>query len=229
MASLKKFIERRRNPWKGIGYDAYKAFRRDGAQSRLERYDGLPDGLTVMDFGGYIGEWADRVLTQYPGASVHMFEPHPKFAQGLLEKYASDPRVHLHDVALGSENGMLPLSDAADGSSAVAAHERSFEARTIAVRDFFAKWDLPRIDLVKINIEGGEYDLLPALLDSRDIARVGRLQVQFHLFDEDLIAVRDGIRTRLEATHDCVWCYPFVWEEWRLKTSPKAGLKTGGT
>ncbi|PVA11457.1 FkbM family methyltransferase [Pelagivirga sediminicola] len=220
MASLKKFFERRRNPWKGIAYDAYEAFSSEGAQSRLEEYPDLPEAPMVLDFGGYLGEWSDRVLAQYHSATIHMFEPHPDFAAKLQDKYGPDARVHVHDFALGARAGTMDMPDAADGSSAVAAHERSFQARIVAVQDFFAQHDLLTADLVKINIEGGEYDLLPALMDSGDITRLNRIQVQFHLFSEDLIAARDAIRTRLEQTHDCVWSYPFVWEEWRRKAAP---------
>lgn len=215
MASLKKFLERRRNPWKGIGYDAYKAFRRDGAQSRLEQYPDLPAAPVVLDFGGYLGAWSDRVLAQRPKATIHMFEPHPKFAADLTQKYESDPRVTVHAIALGRAEGTLSLSDAADGSSAVAAHERSFTAPVVAAGAFLDAHALSGIDLCKINIEGGEYDLLPALLESGAMARIARVQVQFHLFSQDLIARRDAIREGLARTHTCAWCYPFVWEEWQ--------------
>lgn len=224
MASFKKFFERRRNPWKGIGYDAYKAFRKDGIRVRLERYDSLPEAPKVLDFGGYIGEWSDRVLAQYPKATIHMFEPHPKFAAQLLEKYADNQRLHVHDFALGADNRTLQLSDAADGSSSVAAHTRKFEARVVAVDSFIGQWDLSNVDLAKINIEGGEYDLLPALVDAGVIAQIEQLQVQFHLFEEWMLDARDSIRTQLSVTHVCTWSYPFVWEEWRRK--PRDGQET---
>lgn len=217
MASLKKFIERRRHPWKGIGYDGYAAFRKGWAQARLEHYPDLPDAPVVLDFGGYLGAWSDVVRAQHPNATIHVFEPHPKFAHDLTRKYANDGHVTVHAQALGSKDGTLSLPDAADGSSAVAAHQRNLSAQVRAVAGFFGDHELPQIDLAKINIEGGEYDLLPALIDSDVIARIARLQVQFHLFDESMIAMRDAVRQRLGITHDCVWCYPFVWEEWHLK------------
>lgn len=76
--------------------------------------------------------------------------------------------------------------------------------------------DIPHIDLAKINIEGGEYDLLPALADQGALCRIRRLLIQFHLFQPDFIAKRDVIRDKLAETHGCVWEYPFVWEEWCL-------------
>lgn len=216
MASLKRWLDRRRNPWKGIFHDAYKVWKRDKGQARLETYD-LAPGAFVFDFGGYVGAWTEDVLRCQPEAVVHVFEPHPGFAKALSEKFADRPGVHVHAFALGGSDGTLTLSDAGDASSAVADHATAFEAEVRSVDRFFADNDIPSIALAKMNIEGGEYDVLPALIDSGVMARIGQLQVQFHLFEPSLIPVRDDIRTRLDSTHVCDWVYPFVWEQWSVK------------
>lgn len=217
MASLKKWLDRRRNPWKGEAMDAFRRWKRENGVARLHDYTDLPEGAVVFDIGGFRGEWTDRILAAQPRARVHVFEPHPGFAADLRGKYSDDARVTVHELALGPADGTLALSDAGDASSAVAAHDRRFEAPVVAVTRFFAEQDIAHIDLAKINIEGGEYELLPALAATGLIARVGRLQVQFHLFAPEMRAERDAIRAQLEQSHDCRWCYPFVWEEWRLR------------
>src|SRR6056297_89531 len=217
MASIKKWLDRRRHPWKGVFYDAYKQWKAENGPTRLYDYNGLPQHATALDFGGFEGAWTDMILAAEPTAQVHVFEPHPDFATQLRDKFTGNDDVHIHAFALGGTNGTLSLSDTGDASSAVASHDKSFDAEVIAVEDFFSDHDIPKIDLVKINIEGGEYDLLPALIDTDVIGRIARLQVQFHLFDPAFAEARDGIRERLSDTHDCVWCYPFVWEEWRLR------------
>ncbi|WP_412506922.1 FkbM family methyltransferase [Roseovarius sp. SYSU LYC5161] len=215
MASFKKWRDRRRNPWKGVFYDAFKAWKRENGPGRLYDYGDLPAGAVVLDFGAYKGEWADIVLGQQPDCHLHLFEPHPGFAAALVTKYAGDARVTVHDHALGRRAGALTLSDAENASSAVADHDKGVEARVVSAADFFAGGHFPRIDLVKMNIEGGEYDLLPALIETGVIRRIARLQVQFHLFAERMVPMRDAIRNDLDRTHECAWCYPFVWEEWR--------------
>ncbi|MFU1476589.1 FkbM family methyltransferase [Roseovarius sp. C7] len=217
MASLKKWLDRRRNPWKGVFYDAFKRWKQENGPARLYDYKGLPTGAVVLDIGAFRGEWSDLILAAQPDCTIHAFEPHPGFARELREKYAGDTRVIVHECALGSAPGTLRLSDAGDASSSVAAHDRAFEAPIVSVESFFADHPLPRIDLAKINIEGGEYDLLPALVTTGQIAAITRLQVQFHLFEPGLAAARDDIRANLDKTHDCVWAYPFVWEEWQLR------------
>ncbi|MFC3616602.1 FkbM family methyltransferase [Lutimaribacter marinistellae] len=219
MASLKRWLDQLRHPWKAEALKAYTQFRKDKAIDRLFDFSDLPPDATVLDFGGFRGEWTDRILAACPDCTVHVFEPHPDFARQIAEKFAGNSRVHVHDAALAHEDGVLRLSDAGDASSAVAAHEHSFEARTISASRFFAEAGLTKVGLAKMNIEGGEYELLPALIEAGLIDRIDRLQIQFHLFSPDLKAQRDEIRSHLELTHRCDWNYPFVWEEWRLKPS----------
>lgn len=217
MASLKRWLDRRRNPWKGDFIDSFLKFRNDGAQARLTEFSDLEAGSVVIDFGGFEGTWTDAVLSAQPEARVHVFEPHPGYAAALRDKFADRPNVTIHEAAMGREAGTLSLSDAGDASSAVAAHERSFSAPVIAARTFFDDQGIDRVQLAKINIEGGEYELLPALIEAGLIGRVARLMVQFHLFQPDDRALRSEIVGRLSETHEPGWSYPFVWEEWRLR------------
>ena len=84
----------------------------------------------------------------------------------------------------------------------------------VSVDRFFAQHAIERIDVAKMNIEGGEYDLLPALLSRPDAPPLDTLLVQFHKYERGDAAARDAIRQTLERTHDCDWCYEFVWEQW---------------
>ncbi|WP_122074309.1 FkbM family methyltransferase [Pseudophaeobacter sp. EL27] len=219
MASLKRWIDLKRNPWKAPLHKAMKAWKADKASdSHLLTYDDLPDQPVVLDIGGYEGGWSDVVLATRPSAIIHVFEPHPEFAKELRHKFSDNSNITIHECAIGSKPGQLELSDSADASSAFGAKPgQTYTAEVRSVADFFAASDLQEVDLVKINIEGGEYDLLPGLINDGLIDRIKRLQVQFHLFDPSWSLQRDAIREKLEATHACVWCYTFVWEEWRRK------------
>lgn len=77
--------------------------------------------------------------------------------------------------------------------------------------------NIKQIDLLKINIEGGEFPLLEHLLNSELMVKINHLQVQFHDFAEDAVSRRDLIRRKLVITHTQEWCYPFVWESWRRR------------
>lgn len=219
MASLKRWIDLKRNPWKAPLHKGMKAWKADKASdSHLLQYDDLPEQPVVLDIGGYEGGWSDVVLAVRPAAIIHIFEPHPGFAKELRRKFSANANITVHECAIGAQPGQITLSDSADASSAFGAKSgQTYVAEVRSVADFFDASGLQSVDLAKINIEGGEYDLLPGLIDTGLIGRIKRLQVQFHLFDPSWSADRDAIRKQLDATHSCAWCYTFVWEEWRLK------------
>ena len=78
------------------------------------------------------------------------------------------------------------------------------------------------VDFLYVNCEGCEYDLLPDIINTRIIASVRRLHVQFHLQDSSAQSVhrRCLIREALRKTHEPVFAFPFVWEGWVLKGHP---------
>lgn len=71
---------------------------------------------------------------------------------------------------------------------------------------------------MKINIEGGEYNLVKKLIDSDLIEKIKYLQIQFHNFVENSEQKRQNLRFKLTRTHIEMWNYEFVWESWRLKS-----------
>ncbi len=75
-----------------------------------------------------------------------------------------------------------------------------------------------KIELLKLNIEGGEYELLESLLENDCITYFKNIQVQFHDFLFDNAKERmTKIQEQLSKTHELTYQYEFVWENWKLK------------
>ncbi len=216
--SLKHWLRQRREPWTKVFYAAFRRWKADRMEPRRMEFTGLGPQSVVFDVGGFQGNWAADIHARY-GAKVHIFEPHPTFAATIRDRFAGNSAIQTHDFALGSNEGTLDLSDDGDASSSFRRAGRTVTGRIEPVSRFFAQSGIPRIDLMKVNIEGGEYDLLPALLEAGVMPRIGILQVQFHLFSADDIPRRDAIRARLAETHVCDWSYEFVWEQWSLRSA----------
>lgn len=214
--NFKRWRTLRREPWRKLFYEAFDTWRADKGEALRRQFPGLPADPVVFDMGGFEGNWAVEVAEAH-GGTFHIFEPHPRFAQALQERFAGQPQMHVYPFALGQKAGRLDLSDTGDASSAIVQGERAVSGQIEAVEDFFAQHDIPTIDLMKVNIEGGEYDLLPALIGSGLMARIGLLQVQFHLYAQSDIDQREALRADLAKTHLCDWAYPFVWEQWSRK------------
>lgn len=212
-----------RKIWRRLTDPNYRATRRQIKQFQAShgrgtpiRYDGLNPGDVVLDIGGYQGEWAESMAAKY-GVKVYVFEPHPKFAKKLKSKFQNQPQIKVFDFALGSADGVICLSDNENASSALISSENSVMGTVRAVAPALEALSLNTIAVAKINIEGGEYDLLPALYEAGLLERIERLTIQFHRYYAENEEQREHIIGQLTQTHDCSWSYPFIWEEWQLR------------
>ena len=74
------------------------------------------------------------------------------------------------------------------------------------------------VDLIKINIEGGEYEVLESLIADNKLSMFKNLQIQFHDFIIENAKERmSKIQQELAKTHVLTYQYEFVWENWKLK------------
>jgi FkbM family methyltransferase len=197
-------------------YNALRSWRRDVADDRRYEYPGLGPESIVLDLGGFKGEWSERIFSRYL-PTIHIFEPHPEYAGRLTTKFAMNSKIHVHPFAFGSSEGAFQLSDMGAGSSQFRNSAKVVDCRSVEAGAFLRQHGIESIDLAKVNIEGGEYDVLPHLIAIGAMPKIDVLQIQFHLLDRESPAKRDAIRAALGASHSEVWCYPFVWEQWRRR------------
>lgn len=187
----------------------------------------LPEGAVVLDVGAYIGEWSERVLQRADARGprdlrVHAFEPEPSSVKQLRKGIGQDPRVQLHPFGLGGHDRLELLTIDGPGSSVYGdpATPGVLGATEVELRDadaVLSSQAVDRIDLVKINIEGGEYELLDRLHDAGWLGRMGTVIVQFHEFAPDAYRARRRNRRWLAETHRCTWSYTWVYERWDPK------------
>ena len=171
----------------------------------------------VFDIGGFRGDWAMRILERY-GATVHVFEPVPAFADMIAARFRDVEKVFVHRFGLADRDETRPIAVLSDRSSVYRRGSAAVMATFCDVASFLQRADVRRVDLMKINIEGGEYALLPRLLDTGLTRAIGDIQVQFHETHPDAAARRATIRERLAQTHELTYDFPFVWENWRRRS-----------
>lgn len=196
----------------------YRAFRKAHGGTTPVQFPRVQPGDVVLDVGGYVGDWSDQMTSRY-GVVSHVFEPHPSFANAIAERFEDNENVFVHAYAIGSVDGVLELSDQANASSALVQEGPTVTGMVKALGPVVEGLGLSDVAVIKMNIEGGEYDLLPAMIDSGFMQHVDTLMVQFHKYGTDDIARREAIRDGLSRTHVCEWAYPFVWEQWARKTA----------
>lgn len=177
----------------------------------------LNDRSIVFDVGGYQGDFAAAIHEKY-GSKVYIFEPHPTFYAQLCERFSGNEAIIPCKYGLSGTDGSFTLSDDADASS----FSQSNSGHICDVKSFqTAVYELSvqKVDLMKVNIEGEEYDLLSAMIANQQHKIVEHLQVQFHDFFPDSAARRNLLTSSLGETHVRKWCYDFIWESWTKRLS----------
>ena len=130
----------------------------------------LPDAPVVVDGGANKGRVAARFLAALPGCRVAAFEPQPILARKLAKRFAGEPRLTVHAMALGEAAAVLPLTVmsrptlsslfAPTGIHAKYADQELTETAVVDVPVVRLDAVLGRADVIKLDLQGYE---LPAL------------------------------------------------------------------
>jgi len=179
----------------------------------------LSASSVVLDVGAYVGDWSDKVSRRY-GCTIHAFEPGSAALKTAHKRLDGREGVHLHPYGLGGTNQMARLAMAGPGSSIYSASSPLGAYESIEIRDVVEVLDelgIDQIDLLKVNIEGGEFDLFDRLQEAGRLPDARQVMIQFHEFHPNAYRRRRQVRRGLAATHEVVWDHPWVWEFWRRK------------
>lgn len=193
----------------------------EGDQTLRQEYS-IAVGEVVVDLGGYQGQWASDIYARYR-PKVFVFEPVPEFADRIRKRFQDNPDVHVVEAAVASADGRMRIGVAADASSSFGDRKDLVD---VPVLDFVAWWRAAgcgEIALLKINIEGGEYELLEHLVASGAVRDVREIQVQFHFFVPEAEARMRSIQAQLAATHERTYAFKWIWENWRRLPSTAVG------
>jgi len=188
----------------------------DGGDARFRfDYELGPDSL-VLDLGGYEGQWASDIYSRYR-CRIAVFEPVAGYAESIRKRFRMNDHIEIYEFGLGASNRSETIYIRGAGSSTFGKKADAEEIRFVDVADWFAEKNVANVDLMKINIEGGEFELLERMLDADLARRVCDLQIQFHNISFDATERMERIKQRLSETHTPGYQYKFVWENWTRK------------
>jgi FkbM family methyltransferase len=190
-------------------------FYRSGGEDRWLFGADLTEESVVLEVGGHEGDWAAK-LRRRQDCTIHIFEPVAAYRAAIMRRFHGDPRALVHPFGLGSRSRRTTIGVAGVESSLFAIANPE-PVDIVDVVEFLETNGVGQIDLMSINCEGGEYEILPRLIDSGVVRRVRRLQVQFHRIGSSYRRDAKWLRRQLERTHERVCSFPFVWECWRLR------------
>jgi len=159
-----------------VDFDAYQ----------LAALPALGPAPLILDVGANVGV-ASLVLAQIPGATVIAFEPVPANATRLRENLARNGAGNVEVVvkAMTARDGTAPFRavpdesvggrvwDGADGEGGLVT------VATVSLRTALAPYADREVALIKIDCEGGEYDIVEQL-DAELAERIRALTFEVH-------------------------------------------------
>lgn len=186
----------------------------DGEKLRFD-YN-LNSNSLVIDLGGYKGEWASDIYARY-NCRILIFEPVKSFENNIRKRFKINNKIKVFRLALGANRRKEVIALCADGTSMYRNSSKKEMIQFEDVYDFFVKNKINHVDLMKINIEGGEYELLPRLIETGLIKKIKDIQIQFHNVEPNSEVKMKEILSKIELTHTPTYKYKFVWENWRRR------------
>lgn len=153
------------------------------------RIDWIAQGLeapVVLDVGAHVGCFSVTAARRLEGSQVYSYEASPTTSTYLfrnIEQNGLTDRVHGFHLAVRAEQGELEIADygAASGHNGVLHLDEGVEHVTVpavAMREALTKSGRSA-DLVKIDTEGGEYDMVLGS-DPADWSGVRRVVMEYH-------------------------------------------------
>lgn len=161
-------------------------------QNSEELFASIGPGDIAIDCGANIGEVTQKLADK--GALVFAFEPNPFVFQTLWNRFKSYPNVICINKGVWHENYQLRLYlhqnyqldpvGSAYASSILAQHPVTDQnhfvvAEIIDLTQFIDSLDRD-IKLIKIDIEGAEFELLQKIVDKGQHKRVEKIVVENH-------------------------------------------------
>lgn len=182
-------------------------------QLRYE-YNLTPDSC-VMDVGGYEGNWAFEINRKY-GCHVWIFEPATRFYDKLVERFKGNPKIVVMNAAIGAEHRIDLIR--VNGDSTGLFQEEGDEEHVIVMSISGALSLCPHWSVVKLNCEGGEFEIMESVLGLNLARLADNWQMQFHNIVPNAVMRYSDIRDGLERTHQLTYDAPWCWCNYDIKT-----------
>lgn len=145
----------------------------------------LNAGSVVVDVG--LGEdvsFSQSLVEQY-GCVVHGFDPTPRAIEYV--RSLGCERLKLHESAVASRSQIASFflpNDASHVSGSLLLEEhlgrQEMQISVVGIRELFALIGAERINLLKLDVEGAEYDLIASAEFADCAARIDMICIEFH-------------------------------------------------
>jgi len=153
-----------------------------------------PHAAIIFDIGANVGLYSLLAAAANPASRIHAFEPTPEIGEAFRENIRLNHLKNIVVNSLGVDNRsgeaflqrFMGGEDIYDGMNFISPQpleNANLPINVIAIADYCRQNGITRIDLMKMDIEGGEYDALLGaknLLESQAIGCIFLELVESH-------------------------------------------------
>ena len=130
-----------------------------------------PDDV-FFDVGAYLGVYTCFVCASHPSVRTVAFEPDPN-RQALLHRNVeeNDLDAEIHEYVLSDAPGTASFATSGEGGPnvshvATGEHDGTIEVEQATVDDLVERGEVPPPNVVKVDVEGGEFDALSGMRET---------------------------------------------------------------
>jgi len=139
----------------------------------------------VFDIGANIGLWTAYILSQ--GAKkVYSFEPNKAAVNQLEINFGDNENVVIVPNGIYDKHTRIPFY-IDDGNSLISSiiedpnKKPSYEIDTLTIKEVLSNFNIDKVDLVKMDIEGAEFDIIENI-DNETIQKIDSFLIEYHDF-----------------------------------------------
>jgi FkbM family methyltransferase len=143
------------------------------------------DYNVIVDVGANIGLWIEYIKNTVEFKKIYAVEPNEKALEILNNSYKNDDRICIVDKAMSDKDGEMEFFVDQENSTISSAAQygslrSSYKVKSTSFKSFIKENKIEKVDLLKVDIETGEYPLFESL-DADDFNIIDSILVEYHL------------------------------------------------
>lgn len=147
----------------------------------------IQEGDIVFDIGANIGIFS--LYSLYNSAKeVHSFEPGEKQFEAIKNNLSKNfNNIYVNNLAVTNTKGTTKfyINDSSVTNSTFSkTSDKYIEVKTIDIKSYVIENSIPKIDYLKIDCEGGEYEIIESLDEDFLKEKINKICLEYHIFEE---------------------------------------------
>ena len=165
----------------------------------------------ILILGGFTGDSVER-FSKIPHREIVVVEPIDFYYLSLKQRFRNSTSIKVLNIGVANSTRSEILYSNGQTTSSF---DQSGNPEKVSLVDISSLFDqIGNVDILEINIEGGEYEVLQRLIEVHRLSTIRTLVIQFHTIVGGHEELRALIRTSLRLTHKEIFNYHYVWERW---------------